>query len=66
MFAGFHLLILLGDGDFKMLTKRQVEIWMVSGETELAKKHWLLISEECHKYGTPELPKDRKVVGDAC
>lgn len=31
---------------------RQVETWINAGETELAEKHWILISEECRKYGT--------------
>ncbi len=30
---------------------RQVEIWMNAREKELAKKHWILISDECRKYG---------------
>ena len=31
---------------------RQVETWINAGEIELAEKHWILISEECRKYGT--------------
>jgi hypothetical protein len=31
---------------------RQVEIWINQGETEIAEKHWDLISEECKRYGT--------------
>ena len=31
---------------------KQVETWINSGEKELAKKHWMLIAEECRKYGT--------------
>ena len=30
---------------------RQVETWINAEETELAKKHWVLISDECRKYG---------------
>lgn len=33
----------------KML--RQLEIWINADETELVKKHWILISDECRKYG---------------
>jgi hypothetical protein len=31
---------------------KQVEIWINSGENELAEKHWVLIADECRKYGT--------------
>jgi hypothetical protein len=31
---------------------RQVQIWINQGETEIAEKHWDLISEECKRYGT--------------
>lgn len=34
----------------KMLN--QVETWINSGDTELAKKHWSLIADECLKNGT--------------
>ena len=30
----------------------QVEVWISSGEKELAEKHWMLIADECRKYGT--------------
>ena len=30
----------------------QVEKWINSGEHELAEKHWMLIADECRKYGT--------------
>jgi hypothetical protein len=30
---------------------RQVEVWINAGETELAEKHWILISDECRKNG---------------
>lgn len=30
---------------------KQVEVWINSGEKELAKKHWMLISDECRKHG---------------
>jgi hypothetical protein len=33
------------------LMLRQVEVWIKAGETELAEKHWELISEEARKYG---------------
>lgn len=29
----------------------QVEVWISSGEKELAEKHWKMIAEECSKYG---------------
>ncbi len=31
---------------------RQVETWINAGETELAKQDWILIADECRKYGT--------------
>lgn len=31
---------------------KQVEVWINSGEKELAEKHWILIADECRKYGT--------------
>ncbi len=31
---------------------KQVEVWINSGEKELAEKHWTLIADECRKYGT--------------
>lgn len=31
---------------------KQVETWINSGEKELAEKHWMLIADECRKYGT--------------
>ena len=30
---------------------KQVEVWISSGEKELAEKHWMLIADECRKYG---------------
>ena len=30
---------------------KQVETWINSGEKELAEKHWVLIADECRKYG---------------
>lgn len=30
---------------------KQVEFWINLGEEELAKKHWMLISDECRKHG---------------
>lgn len=27
----------------------QVEVWIISGEKELAEKHWMLIADECRK-----------------
>jgi len=33
---------------------KQVETWINSGEKELAKKHWMLIADECRKYGTAQ------------
>ncbi|HEY8366948.1 MAG TPA: hypothetical protein VIL57_07355 [Bacteroidia bacterium] len=29
---------------------KQVEVWINSGEKELAEKHWMLIADECRKY----------------
>ena len=31
---------------------KQVEVWINSGDDNLAEKHWDLIAEECKKYGT--------------
>ena len=31
---------------------KQVEVWISSGEKELAEKHWMLIADECRKHGT--------------
>ena len=31
---------------------KQVEVWINSGEKELAEKHWMLIADECRKYCT--------------
>jgi len=31
---------------------RQVETWINAGETELAEQDWILIADECRKYGT--------------
>jgi len=30
---------------------KQVEVWINIGEKELAEKHWILIADECRKYG---------------
>lgn len=30
---------------------KQVEVWINSDEKELAKKHWMLIADECRKHG---------------
>ena len=30
---------------------KQVEVWINSGEKELAEKHWMLIADECRKHG---------------
>lgn len=31
---------------------RQLETWIEEGDAELAKEHWMLISNECRKHGT--------------
>lgn len=33
---------------------KQVEVWISSGEKELAKKHWKMIADECRKYSTQQ------------